>query len=199
MTPPIRIQPDLEGDMLGAEDMSEDVILDCVVSLLDTEAEDEDEERQLGLVRSLVCRDISQPIMGQLMTDKLNTGQVIRSAFYYYYIQCTYSLCILYLQSYFFRLLGILEKLLNSDEGDLEEKVIDWVNLLVTGHYLQMVMCKDQELDLMRSRLHKTVSNIQEKLQTLSECKVVAKNLLSTKVPPVKMSNQIYSIEIIQI
>ena len=93
MTPPIRIQPDLEVDMLGAEDMSEDVILDCVVSLLDTEAEDEDEERQLGLVRSLVCRDISQPIMGQLMTDKLNTGQVIRSAFYYYYIQCTYSLC----------------------------------------------------------------------------------------------------------
>ena len=82
MTPPIRIKPELEVDMLGAEDMSEDVILDCVVSLLDTE--DEDEERQLGLVRSLVCRDISQPIMGQLMTDKLNTGQVIRSAFYYY-------------------------------------------------------------------------------------------------------------------
>ena len=82
MTPPIRIQPELEVDMLGAEDMSEDVILDCVVLLLDTEAEDE--ERQLGLVRSLVCRDISQPIMGQLMTDKLNTGQVIRSAFYYY-------------------------------------------------------------------------------------------------------------------
>ena len=82
--------------MLGAEDMSEDVILDCVVSLLDTETEAEDEEeeeRQLGLVRSLVGRDISQPIMGQLMTDKLNTGQVIRSAFYYYYIQCTYSLC----------------------------------------------------------------------------------------------------------
>ena len=84
LTPPIRIQPELEVDMLGAEDMSEDVILDCVVSLLDTEAEDEEEERQLGLVRSLVCRDISQPIMGQLMTDKLNTGQVIRSAFYYY-------------------------------------------------------------------------------------------------------------------
>ena len=193
--------------MLGAEDMSEDVILDCVVSLLDTEAEDEDEaeeERQLGLVRSLVGRDISQPIMGQLMTDKLNTGQVIRSAFYYYY-NITFNVLILFvfsiyiLQSYFFRLLGILEKLLNSDEGDLEEKVIDWVNLLVTGHYLQMVMCKDQELDLMRSRLHKTVSNIQEKLKTLSECKVVAKNLLSTKVPPVKMSNQIYSIEIIQI
>ena len=195
MTPPIRIQPELEVDMLGAEDMSEDVILDCVVSLLDTEAEDEDEERQLGLVRSLVCRDISQPIMGQLMTDKLNTGQVIRSAFN----TNTFNVLILYLQSCFFRLLGILEKLLNSDEGDLEEKVIDWVNLLVTGHYLQMVMCKDQELDLMRSRLHKTVSNIQEKLQTLSECKVVAKNLLSTKVPPVKMSNQIYSIEIIQI
>ena len=85
LTPPIRTQPDLEVDMLGAEDMSEDVILDCVVSLLDTEAEDEDEaeqERQLGLVRSLVGRDISQPIMGQLMTDKLNTGQVIRSVFY---------------------------------------------------------------------------------------------------------------------
>ena len=42
MTPPIRIKPDLEEDMLGAEDMSEDVILDCVLSLLDTEAEDEE-------------------------------------------------------------------------------------------------------------------------------------------------------------
>ena len=98
MTPPIRIQPELEGDMLGAEDMSEDVILDCVVSLLDTEAEDEDEERQLGLVRSLVCRDISQPIMGQLMTDKLNTGQVIRSAFYYYY-NITFNVLILFVFS----------------------------------------------------------------------------------------------------
>ena len=62
-----------------------------------------------------------------------------------------------------------------------------------------MVMSGDPELDLMRTRLQKTVSNIQEKLKIMTDCRITVNNLLQTKVPPMKISNQIYSIEIIQI
>ena len=62
-----------------------------------------------------------------------------------------------------------------------------------------MVMSGDPEMDLMRTRLQKTVSNIQEKLKIMTDCRITVNNLLQTKVPPMKISNQIYSIEIIQI
>ncbi len=101
--------------------------------------------------------------------------------------------------SIFYRLLALLEKLLTRGNSGIEEKVLDWVNILVTGHYLQMVMCKDQEMSDVRSRLQAAVGQIQGRLKTMTDCRVMIKNLLNTKVPPVKISNQIYSIEIIQI
>ena len=97
------------------------------------------------------------------------------------------------------RLLALLEKLLTSGNCGTEEKLLEWVNILVTGHYLQMVMCKDQEMTDVRSRLQATIGEIQERVKTMADCQVMIKNLLNTKVPPVKISNQIYSIEIIQI
>ena len=93
----------------------------------------------------------------------------------------------------------MLEELLSSDDCDLEVQILEWVNILVTSHYLQMVMSGDPEMDLMRTRLQKTVSNIQEKLKIMTDCRITVNNLLQTKVPPMKISNQIYSIEIIQI
>ena len=62
-----------------------------------------------------------------------------------------------------------------------------------------MVMCKDQEMTDVRSRLQATIGEIQERVKTMADYQVMIKNLLNTKVPPVKISNQIYSIEIIQI
>ena len=88
---------------------------------------------------------------------------------------------------------------MTSDDCDLEVQILEWVNILVTSHYLQMVMSADPEMDLMRTRLQKTVSNIQEKLKIMTDCRITVNNLLQTKVPPMKISNQIYSIEIIQI
>ena len=88
---------------------------------------------------------------------------------------------------------------MSSDDCDLEVQILEWVNILVTSHYLQMVMSADPEMDLMRTRLQKTVSNIQEKLKIMTDCRITVNNLLQTKVPPMKISNQIYSIEIIQI
>ena len=88
---------------------------------------------------------------------------------------------------------------MSSDDCDLEVQILEWVNILVTSHYLQMVMSADPEMDLMRTRLQKTVSYIQEKLKIMTDCRITVNNLLQTKVPPMKISNQIYSIEIIQI
>ena len=88
---------------------------------------------------------------------------------------------------------------MSSEDCELEVQILEWVNILVTSHYLQMVMSGDPEMDLMRTRLQKTVSNIQEKLKIMTDCRITVNNLLQTKVPPMKISNQIYSIEIIQI
>ena len=88
---------------------------------------------------------------------------------------------------------------MSSEDCDLEVQILDWVNILVTSHYLQMVMSNDPEMDQMRTKLQKTVSNIQEKLKIMTECRITVNNLLQTKIPPMKISNQIYSIEIIQI
>ena len=88
---------------------------------------------------------------------------------------------------------------MSSEDCDLEDQILDWVNILVTSHYLQMVMSDDTEMEQMRIRLQKTVSSIQEKLKIMTECRITVNNLLQTKIPPMKISNQIYSIEIIQI
>merc|ERR1719282_1218827 len=82
----------------------------------------------------LVSHDISNTIMSQHNTDKFSLEQVIR-------------------------LLNLLEELLSSEDCELEVQILEWVNILVTSHYLQMVMSGDPELDLMRIRLQKTVSN----------------------------------------
>ena len=80
-----------------------------------------------------------------------------------------------------FSLLNLLEKLLSLDDSDIEEKTVEWVNILITGHYLQMVMSKDEELDLTRTRLQETVSKIMEKLKIMTDCRVTIKNFMNTK------------------
>ena len=94
----------------------------------------------------------------------------------------------------------ILEKLLSSEDRDEEDRILDWINMLVTCHYLHMVISKDQTImEEVRLRLQETVSNIQETMKNLTECKISVKNLLETKVPPVQVNNQAYAIEVIQI
>ena len=105
----------------------------------------------------------------------------------------------MYLLHHLFRLLHILEKLLSSEECHQEDRILDWINMLVTCHYLHMVISKDQSMEEIRLRLQDTVSSIQETLKNLTECKVTVKNLLETKVPPVQVNNQAYAIEVIQI
>merc|ERR1712110_1252291 len=140
----------------------ESVTVDCVLALLDIE----EEAAQLDSLRALVSHELSQPVLSQLLTEKLSLEQTIR-------------------------LLALLEKLLTRGNSGIEEKVLDWVNILVTGHYLQMVMCKDQEMSDVRSRLQAAVGQIQGRLKTMTDCRVMIKNLLNTKVPPVQISNQI--------
>jgi len=172
LAPPLTSSgPELTEEDVKMTDMPEDRILDCVIQLLDS---DLSQEKQLEMLRILVSHDISNTIMSQHITDKFSLEQVIR-------------------------LLNMLEELLSSDDCDLEVQILEWVNILVTSHYLQMVMSADPEMDLMRTRLQKTVSNIQEKLKIMTDCRITVNNLLQTKVPPMKISNQIYSIEIIQI
>jgi len=162
---------DLSEQVISMEDMPEYLILECILKMLEA---DLTEERKTEVLRTLVLHDVSHPVLSQMMTEKLNLEQVIS-------------------------LLNLLEKLLSADDSDMEEKVVEWINILITGHYLQMVMSKDQELDLMRTRLQETVNKVMEKLKIMTDCRVTIKNLMNTKVAPVKISNQVYSIEMIQI
>ena len=97
------------------------------------------------------------------------------------------------------RLLKILERIVRSDETESVENVLSWMNMLVTCHYLQMVMSKDEEAEEVRTQLYLTVTNIQDTIKALTDCRVSVQNLLQTKTPPVTVKNQAYSIQIIQI
>jgi len=165
------IVADLSDQVISMEDMPEYLIIECVLKMLEADLA---EERQLEVLRTLVLHDVSHPVLSQMMTEKLKLEQVIS-------------------------LLNLLEKLLSADDSDMEEKVVEWVNILITGHYLQMVMSKGLEMDLMRTRLQDTVNKVMEKLKIMTDCRVTIKNLMNTKVAPVKISNQVYSIEMIQI
>ena len=62
-----------------------------------------------------------------------------------------------------------------------------------------MVMSKDEEAEEVRTQLYLTVTNIQDTIKALTDCRVSVQNLLQTKTPPVTVKNQAYSIQIIQI
>ena len=88
---------------------------------------------------------------------------------------------------------------MSEEDQTIEEQVVEWISLVVTDNYLQMVMSKDAELDQLRTRLMSTVTDVQERLKIMSQCQVTLYNLMHSKITPVKISNQAYSIEIIQI
>ena len=64
---------------------------------------------------------------------------------------------------------------------------------------LQLVVAKDEETRGLVARLMETVAGIQESTSILAESRVIAHNIINTKIPPIKHSSQAYCIEVIQI
>ena len=62
-----------------------------------------------------------------------------------------------------------------------------------------MVVAKDEETRGLVARLMETVASIQESTSILAESRVIAHNIINTKIPPIKHSSQAYCIEVIQI
>ena len=98
-----------------------------------------------------------------------------------------------------------------------EAQLLAWVALLLNTHYLQvhtlwifvdlhvilpttqLVVAKDEETRGLVARLMETVASIQESTSILAESRVIAHNIINTKIPPIKHSSQAYCIEVIQI
>ena len=64
---------------------------------------------------------------------------------------------------------------------------------------IQLVVAKDEETRGLVARLMETVASIQESTSILAESRVIAHNIINTKIPPIKHSSQAYCIEVIQI
>ena len=64
---------------------------------------------------------------------------------------------------------------------------------------LQLVVAKDEETRGLVARLMETVAGIQESTSILAESRVIAHNIINTKIPTIKHSSQAYCIEVIQI
>ena len=68
------MEPGLGQEMVNMTDMPESLMVECVLALLDTE----EEAAQLDSLGALVRHEASQPVLSQLMTQKLSLEQTIR-------------------------------------------------------------------------------------------------------------------------
>ena len=161
----------LTEEVLARPDLPESLVIDCLLLLLESQA---DMDWRLEVLSSLVKRDVTDSIMNQLVREKINLEQAIK-------------------------LLELLELLLKQGDCETEEKAVEWINMVVTCHYLQIVLSQNTQLDAVRTNLLETVNRVKAKVKVLTECRAVLHNLLNTKAPPVQISNQIYSIEVLQI
>ena len=71
--------------------------------------------------------------------------------------------------------------------------------IFLTLSKTQLVVAKDEETRGLVVRLMETVASIQESTSILAESRVIAHNIINTKIPTIKHSSQAYCIEVIQI
>ena len=69
------IKPGLDKDTVNMNDMPESVTVECVLALLETE---EEEAGHLASLGALVKHEVSQPVLSELLTQKLSLEQTIR-------------------------------------------------------------------------------------------------------------------------
>jgi len=155
------------------QDIPEQLVLDCIIHLLDTVTSEADLQRYLGI---LFSQNISQPVMSEEVA-RLSLEQVIV-------------------------LFKVLDNLIHENQTDVEnvdKSVLEWVSLLVTSHYMQLVVSRDKDTLDMVNRMQNTIKQVQESVKMMTDSKVLVHNIMNTKIPPIKNNNQAYCIEIIQI
>eukprot|EP00092_Neocalanus_flemingeri_P018041 GFUD01019526.1.p1 GENE.GFUD01019526.1~~GFUD01019526.1.p1 ORF type:complete len:521 (+),score=189.47 GFUD01019526.1:54-1616(+) len=157
------------------QDIPEQLLLECIIYFLDTERTGLSPETELSYLGILFSRSISQAIMSEELF-RLSLEQVLR-------------LC------------KMLDTLMHEPaETECEERnLLDWMSMLMTSHYMQLVVSRDKDtLDLI-NKLQETVKSVQESVKLMTDSRVLVQNIMNTKTQPVKNSNQAYCIEIIQI
>ena len=103
------------------------------------------------------------------------------------------------------RLLVVLDQLLtqSAGQGDSlqcgEEELLEWIGLLISNHFMQLLVTRADSTVELRTKLCQTVAQLQTRMRLMTESKTILQNLLNTKMPPIQRSSQAYSIEIIQI
>jgi len=163
----------LESVINNLQDIPEQLILDCILHFLDSEIPEVDLQHNLCI---LMSRNISPPVMSEEVT-RLSMKQVIK-------------MC------------KILDTLINQNQEEVlieDKNLLEWVSLLLTSHYMQFVVSRDQDTLEMVNRLQDTVKQVQESAKVMVDSKVLVHNIMNTKLPPVKNNNLAYCIEIIQI
>lgn len=84
----------------------------------------------------------------------------------------------------------------NCDEFDHDEKIIEWMNILIDAHYQQFVMTKDEKCLSLLVKWQTAVGENIELMKQLKSLEPVLQNVVRRKVPTKKTkSNKWYSIE----
>ena len=73
--PDQKVAASLSEQVLNMPDMSEHLIIDCLHLLLESEA---DLDWRLGVLGTLVKKDVTDSIMNQLIREKINMEQAIK-------------------------------------------------------------------------------------------------------------------------
>ena len=151
------------------------MLLDCIIYILDPDRTGLKEGDELRLLSILFSHSVSLAVMSEEVS-RLSLEQVIK-------------LC------------KVLDMLIHNPE-ELEcaqENLLEWVSMLITSHYMQLVVSRDKDTLDMVNKLQETVKGVQESVKLMTDSRVLVQNIMNTKIPPIKNSNQAYCIEIIQI
>jgi len=162
----------LENALNNMQDIPEELLLDCIAYFLSCQLPEADVERCL-------CAVFKQKISNAVMSTRVSELEL----------------------PHVVKLCSVLDKLLNSEEDIKceQESLLEWLSLLITSHYLQLVVSRDNNTLALLQKMVETVKSCQDTSKELIDSKVLVHNIVNTKVPPVKNNNQDYCIEIIQI
>ena len=157
-------------------DLPENLLLECILYFLDSERSGLRPEAQQCYLGNLFGRAVSEVIMEEELV-RLSLSEVIS-------------------------LVKILDSLLHDPAGSEcnETDLINWLGLLLNTHYLKLAVARDEETRNIVKNVQETVQFLQGTTKSLNESKVLAYNIINTKLPTVKSNSHLaYCIEIIQI
>jgi len=166
----------LKSTLSTIKDIPEQLLLDCFLYFMDKDKTNFNDGEEMETMNILFSYEISQALMSEEVL-RLSLNHVVK-------------------------LLKTLNLLLQQPPDVVtnnEKNLFEWASMLITSHYMQLVVSRDADVLDVVNDVHQTIKIYQDTMKLMGDSKIKVHNMLNTKLPPVKNNNQAYCIEIIQI